>query len=199
MPSARSSSSSGRVDRDRVRRRPARARAPRATRRAPRRRRGRAVRTSRRRARGRSRRRSSSARVTAAPSTAASASFTSGTCLPTFGPRVRKFGTHRVVEQTLEVGDRLELLHVERVGDLGRDRVGERAAVGQQHQRAPQRLAHLQLGLVARRQAERHDRARPLHLGLERVVARGGVDRGPVGEVHRLARRRRGCGAARRR
>ena len=92
------------------------------------------------------------------------------------GPSARKFGHDRVVEQPFEVGDRLELLHVERVGDLGDDRVGERrVAVGQQHERAAQRLAHLELRLVARREPERHDRARAAPSRASSVV----VDRAP--------------------
>ena len=96
-------------------------------------------------------------------------------------------GEHRVLEQALEVGDRFELLDVERVGHLGRDRVGERLAPRLQDQRPPERLADLELGLVAGRQAERHHGAGALHLGFERVVECSGVDGGPVGQVHRLA------------
>ena len=40
---------------------------------------------------------------------------------------------------------------------------------------------------------ERHELARDLHLRLERVVDRGLVDGRPVGDVHGIRRRRRGC------
>ena len=64
------------------------------------------------------------------------------------------------------------------------DVVAEPFARRQQRDRARQRLAHADLGVAPRGAPERHELARDRHLGLERVVDRGVVDVGPVGDVH---------------
>ena len=81
-----------------------------------------------------------------------------------------------VVEQALEVGDDLELLHVELVGDLGGDRRRENVAAGHEHERRAERLAHAELGVAAGRVPERHDVRAPRVISASSVV----VDRGDV-------------------
>ena len=75
-------------------------------------------------------------------------------------------------------------------------------AVGEQHQRPPQRLAHLELRLVARRRARATRPPAPRSISASRAasIARDVGDRASRrGAPTRLVVGRRGCGAARRR
>ncbi len=74
-----------------------------------------------------------------------------GTRLRPETPEVRD---DHVVEQTFEVGDELDVLHVERVGDFRDRRIRERDTVREHDERAAQRLAHLETRVVACVQTE---------------------------------------------
>ena len=66
----------------------------------------------------------------------------------------------------------------------------EHGLAAEQRDRARQRLAHADLGVVAGLAPERHERAGDLHLRFEVVVDRSGVGLGPVGQVHGAVGRR---------
>ncbi len=106
--------------------------------------------------------------------------------LPELGSERSEVGHHRVGEQSLEIRDRLHELHVERARDLVRDLGRESLAVGEQHERAPEGLAHLGLGVAAGGETERDDRSRASHVGFENRIDGGAVGNGPVGEVDGL-------------
>ena len=107
--------------------------------------------------------------------------------LADLGPHPRKVRNCALVEQALEVGDGRDLFDVELVrddlDDLRWHRIARREDEG-----APEGQADAQMRLVARGATERRDLARRRHRPFEGSVEGVLVDRGPVGEVHRLTR-----------
>ena len=91
-----------------------------------------------------------------------------------------------VVDQPLEAGDALDLAHVQRVPDLFGHVVAETSPFGQEYQRAAKGSADLEAPVAAGGEPERHDVPGLSHLGLEVVIERGDVHRGPVGEMDGL-------------
>ena len=74
--------------------------------------------------------------------------------LPEPGAECLEVGDHAVVEEAFERADDLDPLHVELVRDLGHDLAAQRRTRRQQHERARQRLAHLDLRVAPRGVAE---------------------------------------------